>query len=56
MKVEGLRFWKRFPLPTQISWRHLRKAAEGSVYEAPTRNGKPVKVEFYLPVRFSMLK
>jgi len=33
-----------------------RKAAEGSVYEAPTRNGKPVKVEFYLPVRFSMLK
>jgi len=33
-----------------------RKAAEGSVYEAPTRNGKPVKVEFFLPVRFSMLK
>lgn len=33
-----------------------RKAAEGSVYEPPTRNGKPVKVEFYLPVRFSMLK
>jgi hypothetical protein len=33
-----------------------RKAAEGSVYEAPTRNGKPVKVEFYLPVLFSMLK
>lgn len=33
-----------------------RKAAESSVYEAPTRNGKPVKVEFYLPVRFSMLK
>lgn len=33
-----------------------KKAAEGSVYEAPTRNGKPVKVEFYLPVRFSMLK
>ena len=32
------------------------KAAEGSVYEAPTRNGKPVKVEFFLPVRFSMLK
>ncbi len=31
-------------------------AAEGSIYEAPTRNGKPVKVEFYLPVRFSMLK
>ncbi len=33
-----------------------RKAAEGSVYEPPTRNGKPVKVEFYLPVRFSMFK
>jgi len=33
-----------------------RKAAEGSVYEPPTRNGQPVKVEFYLPVRFSMLK
>jgi len=33
-----------------------RKAAEGSVYEPPTRNGKAVKVEFYLPVRFSMLK
>jgi len=33
-----------------------RKAAEGSVYEPPSRNGKPVKVEFYLPVRFSMLK
>ena len=33
-----------------------RKAAEGSVYEPPTRNGKPVKVEFYLPVLFSMLK
>ncbi len=33
-----------------------RKAAEGSVYAPPTRNGKPVKVEFYLPVRFSMLK
>lgn len=33
-----------------------RKAAEDSVYEPPTRNGKAVKVEFYLPVRFSMLK
>ena len=33
-----------------------RKAAQGSVYEPPTRNGKPVKVEFFLPVRFSMLK
>ncbi len=33
-----------------------RNAAEGSIYEPPTRNGKPVMVEFYLPVRFSMLK
>jgi TonB family protein len=33
-----------------------RKAAEASVYEPPTRNGKPVKVQFYLPVRFSMIK
>ena len=33
-----------------------RKAAESSIYEPPTKNGKPVKVEFHLPVRFSLLK
>lgn len=30
------------------------KAAEGSSYEAPRRNGEPVKVQFYLPVRYSI--
>ena len=29
--------------------------AEGSIYEAPTKNGEPVKVQFYLPVRYSLL-
>ena len=33
-----------------------REAAEGSIYESPKRNGVPVKVQFYLPVRFSLLK
>ena len=31
------------------------QAAEGSSYEAPRRNGEPVKVQFYLPVRYSLL-
>ena len=33
-----------------------RLAAENSVYEPPRRNGEAVKVQFYLPVRFSLLK
>ena len=33
-----------------------REAAENSVYEPPRRNGEVVKVQFYLPVRFSLLK
>ena len=32
-----------------------RKAAEGSTYEPPKRNGEAVKVQFYLPVRYSLL-
>ena len=32
-----------------------KKAAESSFYEPPTRNGEPVKVEFYLPIRYSLL-
>ena len=32
-----------------------KRAAEGSFYEAPTRNGEAVKVQFYLPVRYSLL-
>ena len=32
-----------------------RKAAEGSVYEPPTRNGEKVKVQFYLPVKYNLL-
>ena len=32
-----------------------KKAAESSTYEAPKRNGEPVKVQFYLPVRYSLL-
>lgn len=32
-----------------------REAAENSVYEPPRRNGEAVKVQFYLPVRFSLL-
>lgn len=32
-----------------------RKAAEGSIYEPPKRNGEAVKVQFYLPIRFSLL-
>lgn len=32
-----------------------RRAAEGSVYEAPKRNGEPVKVQFFLPIRFTLL-
>ncbi len=32
-----------------------KKAAEGSTYEPPQRNGEPVKVQFYLPVRYSLL-
>ncbi len=31
------------------------KAAESSTYEAPQRNGEAVKVQFYLPVRYSLL-
>ncbi|MEC8013884.1 MAG: TonB family protein [Verrucomicrobiota bacterium] len=33
-----------------------REAAENSVYEPPRRNGEVVKVQFYLPVRFTLLK
>lgn len=33
-----------------------RDAAESSIYESPKRNGVPVKVQFYLPVRFSLLQ
>ena len=33
-----------------------RKAAENSIYEPPKRNGEAVKVQFFLPVRFSLLK
>ena len=32
-----------------------REAAENSVYEPPRRNGEVV-VQFYLPVRFTLLK
>ena len=32
------------------------EAAEGSIYEPPRRNGEAVKVQFFLPVRFSLLK
>ena len=32
-----------------------RKAAENSVYEPPTKNGEKVKVQFYLPIRFTLL-
>ena len=32
-----------------------KRAAEGSFYEAPTRNGEAVKVQFYLPVSYSLL-
>ncbi len=32
-----------------------RKAAENSIYEPPKRNGETVKVQFYLPIRFSLL-
>ncbi len=32
-----------------------RKAAENSVYQPPTRNGEKVKVQFYLPIRFTLL-
>jgi len=31
------------------------KAAEGSTYEAPKRNGEAVQVQFYLPIRYSLL-
>lgn len=31
-----------------------RKAAETSIYEPPKRNNEPVKVQFFLPVRFSL--
>jgi periplasmic protein TonB len=30
-------------------------AAESSVYEAPKRNGEPVRTQFYLPIRFTLL-
>ena len=30
-------------------------AAESSVYEAPMRNGEPVRTQFYLPIRFTLL-
>jgi TonB family protein len=32
-----------------------RKAAENSIYEPPKRNGEAVKVQFYLPIRFSLI-
>ena len=32
-----------------------RRAAEDSIYEPPKRNGETVKVQFYLPIRFSLL-
>ena len=32
-----------------------KKAAEGSTYEAPKRNGELVQVQFYLPIRYSLL-
>jgi TonB family protein len=32
-----------------------KKAAEGSTYEAPKRNGEAVQVQFYLPIRYSLL-
>ena len=32
-----------------------KKAAESSTYEAPKRNGEPVQVQFYLPIRYSLL-
>ena len=32
-----------------------RKAAESSIYEPPKRNGETVKVQFYLPIRFSLI-
>ncbi len=32
-----------------------RRAAENSVYQPPTKNGKKVKVQFYLPIRFTLL-
>jgi len=32
-----------------------RKAAENSVYQPPTKNGEKVKVQFYLPIRFTLL-
>ena len=31
------------------------KAAEGSLYEPPMRNGEPVKTQFHLPIRFTLL-
>jgi len=32
-----------------------RKAAENSVYQPPTKNGEKVKVQFYLPIRFTII-
>ncbi|MBT3637218.1 MAG: TonB family protein, partial [Opitutae bacterium] len=32
-----------------------RRAAEDSIYEPPKRNGETVKVQFYLPIRFTLL-
>ena len=32
-----------------------RKAAENSIYEPPRRNSEAVKVQFYLPIRFSLI-
>jgi TonB family protein len=32
-----------------------KKAAEGSTYEPPQRNGEKVKVQFYLPVKYNLL-
>lgn len=32
-----------------------RKAAEDSIYEPPKRDGETVKVQFYLPIRFTLL-
>ena len=31
-------------------------AAESSVYEPPMRNGEPVRTQFYLPIRFTLLE
>lgn len=32
-----------------------KNAAESSIYEPPMRNGEPVRTQFYLPIRFTLL-